>query len=63
MRKTGKKGKFKVIATMKTGKKVSYLDKKVKSGKKYYYKIRAIVKEGQNTVNGPFSSVKNLKVK
>ncbi len=63
LRKTGKKGKFKVIATMKTGKKVSYPDKKVKSGKKYYYKIRAIVKEGQNTVNGPFSSVKNLKVK
>ena len=61
MRKIGKKGKFKTIATIKKGKTIKYTDKKVKKGKKYYYKICAVVTSGTNTSVGPYSAVKNVK--
>ena len=61
MRRIGKKGKFKVIATVKKGKTVKYLDKKVKHGKKYYYKVCAVVNSEQDTLTGAYSAVKNVK--
>ena len=61
MRKIGKKGKFKTIATIKKGKTIKYTDKKVKKGKKYYYKICAVVTSGTNTSVGSYSAVKNVK--
>lgn len=60
LRRSGKKGKFKVIGTVKKGKKVTFTDKKVKTGTKYYYKIQALSKSGPNTCAGPFSAVKSV---
>lgn len=62
LRRTGTKGKFKVIGTIKNGKKAVFIDKKVKTGKKYYYKVRAIAKSGKNTCTGPLSAAKPLKI-
>lgn len=58
VRRTGKKGKFKKIATIKKGGTVIYKDKKAKSGKKYYYKVRAFKKVNGKTINGAYSAQK-----
>lgn len=60
LRRTGKKGKFKTVGTVKKGKKVTFTDKKVKAGTKYYYKVQALSKSGSNTCMGPFSAVKSV---
>lgn len=62
-RSTSKNGKYTKIATIKKGKTVKYVDKKVKSGKKYYYKIIAINKSNGVTAKGSYSKIKNVKVK
>lgn len=49
---------FKKIATLKKNNKVSYLDKKCSTGKKYYYKIKAYRKTGAATVYSDFSEQK-----
>lgn len=61
LRRTGKKGKFKPIKTMKNEKKVSFTDKKVKNGTKYYYKVQALSKSGIHTCTGPLSAAKSVK--
>ncbi len=43
-RSTGKDGKYTVIGEVASGTKVTYTDKTVKAGKKYYYKVSAIKK-------------------
>lgn len=53
-RSTSKNGKYKKVATIKKGSTVKYVDKKLKSNKKYYYKVKA---------EGSFSKVKSVKVK
>ena len=58
-RATKKNGKYKQIKMIKSWKKNSFTDKKVKSKKTYYYKIRAY----KGTVNGPVSAAKKAKVK
>jgi hypothetical protein len=55
-----KNGKFKKIATVK---KISYTDKKVKKGKKYFYKVRAIAKVDGKTYKGAFSKTVKVKIK
>ncbi len=55
VRRTGKKGKFKKIATIKKGGTVLYKDKKAKRGKKYYYKVRAFKKVNGKTISGAYS--------
>lgn len=62
-RSNQKKTGYKCIATIKKGSKVSYTDKKVKSKKVYYYKVRAYRKNGKKTVYSGYSSVKKVKVK
>lgn len=62
-RSTKKKSGYKCIATIKKQSKVSYTDKKVKSKKVYYYKIRAYRKNGKKTVYSGYSPVKKVKVK
>ena len=58
-----KKKGYTLLKTIKKGKTVLYVDKKVKSGKTYYYKIRAFKKVGGSTKYGGWSSVKKVKVK
>lgn len=58
-RATKKNGKYKQIKVIKSWKKNSFTDKKVKSKKTYYYKIRPY----KGTVNGPVSAAKKAKVK
>lgn len=62
-RSTKKKTGYKCIATLKKASKVSYTDKKVKSKKVYYYKVRAYRKNGKKTVYSGYSPVKKVKVK
>lgn len=58
----GKADKFIKIKAVK-GSKNNFIDKKVKKGKTYIYKVRASRKNGSKTVYGNFSSVKTVKVK
>lgn len=60
LRANSKKGKYKVV---KTTKKLSYTDKKVKKGKTYYYKVRAYKKVNGSKVYGKASAVKKIKIK
>ena len=61
-RATSKNGKYTKIATVNKASKVTYTDKKLTSGKKYYYKIRAYKKVSGKKVYGSYSTVKNVKV-
>ena len=59
-RATKKNGKYKKIATTK---KTKYVDKKVKKGKKYFYKVKS-VRNYNKTVTSKFSKIaKSKKVK
>ncbi len=61
LRATKKKGKYKVVKTVKANKAL-YKDKKVKKGKTYYYKVRArYVRNGKAGKYG-FSNVVKVKV-
>lgn len=62
-RSTKKKNGYKCIATIKKRNTVSYTDKKVKSKKVYYYKVRAYKKNGKKTIYSGYSPVKRVKVK
>ena len=57
-RATKKNGKYKKIKTVKA---ISYTDKKVKSNKTYYYKVRAIASDSK--YNSKFSKIKKVRVK
>ena len=54
--------KFKKIKVVK-GSEGKFIDKKVKKGQIYIYKVRACVKKGSKLVYGKFSSAKTVKVK
>ena len=58
-RATKNNGTYKKIKVIKTWKTSSFTDKKLKSGKKYYYKIRAY----KGSTNGTLSNAKSVKVK
>lgn len=62
-RSTSKQGKYKKVQTIKKGSSVSWKDKKLKSGKKYYYKVAAYKKVNGIVVTSSYSSVKSVKVK
>ena len=57
-RATGKKGKYKIVKTV-SAKKLSYTNKKLKKGKTYYYKIKAVQKAGKKTYKSKYSAVKS----
>jgi hypothetical protein len=46
---------YKKVATIRNGKKVKWTDKKLKTGKKYIYKIRAYANSGFKKKTGPFT--------
>lgn len=58
---TKSKGKYKKIGTIKKGKTTKYTKKKLKKGKRYYFKVRAFRKSGKSMVYGPYSTVKYKK--
>lgn len=62
-RASSKKGKYTKVTTIKKGKTASYTDKKVKSGKKYYYKVRAYKTVGGKKVYSKYSEIESGKVK
>ena len=59
---TSKNGKYKKIATVKSGK-VSYTKTGLTKGKTYYFKVAAYTTSGGKTINGAYSAVKSVKVK
>lgn len=60
-RSTQKSKGYKKIATVNSGKTVSYQDSKVKFGITYYYKIQAFGGEGENLGYSGYSGVKSAK--
>lgn len=58
------RGTYKRIKTITGNTSVKYTNKKLKSGKTYYYKVRAFSKtSGGTRIYGNFTSVKKVKVK
>lgn len=60
-RRTGKKGKFKKIATRKGKNSISYKDKKVSTGKTYYYKVVAYRVVSKKKIYGKESAKAHMK--
>ncbi len=58
-RAASKNGKFKKAATVKNAATVKYVNKKLKAGKTYYFKVRAFQKAGKKTKYSKFSQVKS----
>jgi len=61
-RAIGKKGKFKLVKTLK-GNKVKFINKKLKKVKKYVFKVKAYRVVSKKVVLGPFSIYKLIKIK
>ncbi len=60
---TKKDGNYKKIKTVTKGSTVKYTHRKLKSGRTYYYKVRAYRTVNGKKVYGSYSSVKSVKVK
>lgn len=56
-----KNGTYKKIATVKDGTKTSYTDKSLKTGTKYYYRIKAYCRVNKTNVYSNFSSKVSVK--
>ncbi len=54
---------YKKIGTIKKGKTVTFTKKKLKKGKKYYFKVRAYAKAKGKKVYGEYSAPKSVKIK
>ena len=63
VRRTGNKNGFKKIATIRTGSKLTYYDKSLKKGTKYYYKVIAFTTVKGTHYFGRYSSAKMYKRK
>lgn len=61
-RSTKKSGGFKCVKTVKSGSTVKYVNKNLKKGQNYYYKVRAYRTVDGNKVYGAYSSVKKVRV-
>ena len=62
-RATKKNGKYKLIKTIKKAGTLKYTDKKLKKGKKYYYKVRTYTKIDGKSYLGKWSKVKKITAK
>lgn len=61
-RATSKKGKYKLVKTIKKASTDSMTDKKLTTGKTYYYKVLPYQKAGKNTINGSDSAIVKAKI-
>ncbi len=61
-RSTKKNGKYKKVATV-SFRKAYWVDKKLKTGKKYYYKIQTYKKVKGKAIYSNYSKIKSVKVK
>lgn len=62
-RATSKNGKYTCVKTVKSGKTVTFTNKSLKKGKKYYYKVRAYKKVSGKYKYSSYSTVKYIKAK
>lgn len=62
-RSTKKSSGYKCIATVKKGSTKSLVNKNLRKGKRYYYKVRAYVKVSGKYVYSSYSTVRSAKVK
>ena len=62
-RATKKAGKYKKIKQFSSSKKVKLVNKKLKKGKKYFYKMRTFTKVNGKTVYGQWTAVKKIKAR
>lgn len=62
-RASSKSGKYQAVKTVKGSTTVKYTNTKLKSGKKYYYKVRAYRVVSGKKVYSPYSQIKAVKVK
>lgn len=63
-RSTKKTSGFKAVKTITSGKTLKFVNKKLKGGKVYYYKVKAYKKDANGKkVLGSYSAVKKVKVK
>lgn len=62
-RSSSKNGKYTRIATLKDAEKISYTDKKAKSGTTYYYKVKAYNNANGVTAYSSYSAVVSAKAK
>lgn len=62
-RATSKDGKYKLVKTVKGADTLKYVNKKLKSGKKYYYKVRAYKKVPGGKIFSKATEAKKVKVK
>ena len=62
-RSTSKNGKYKKVKTINKRSTVTYVNKKLKSNKTYYYKVRAFKSSKGVKTYGSYSSAKKIKVK
>ncbi len=60
-RSAKKNGSYRKIAVVKGSSSTSYMDKKLLTGKKYYYKVRAYATQNNKTVQSGYSKVKSGK--
>lgn len=58
-----KKGKYKLAATITGNKKVKATIKKLKSGRKYFFKVSAYKEDGKKKIAGKSSTVKKVQIK
>ena len=58
-----KNKRFKLVKTLKKNSKVKCTINKLKSGKRYYFKVRAYVKKGKKYLYTKYSAVKSVKIK
>ena len=61
-RSTKKSSGFKCVKTLKSGSTVKYVNKNLKKGQNYYYKVKAYRAVDGKTVYGAYSSVKKVRV-
>lgn len=61
--KTGSKGKYKLVKTIKKKSTTSYTTKKLKKNIKYYFKIRSYKTISGDTAYGRYSKVKSVKTR
>lgn len=62
-RATSKKGTYKKIKTITRSSTHSFRNSKLRAGQRYYYKVRAYVKEGSTKKYGAFSAIRAVRLK